>query len=294
MGTLFHFCCNVLILWGFHKIPRGQWFRHISSSIRASFKHEALWWSQKNVEQRSVTQSEGREKCWEAGWNLAHGFPSHPFWNPSLNTSAGALACLQLSSWVFCFPDSDGSCYHSSCGGDGRQLPVILSCHPYGGGTFPPPSPAAGCSYPMTGAGRMRGSHQLLFESIWESKAGKKQDRQMCPWWWERERWVAKKQVKWLVQKISEGVKGCCMHGWRVRKGRDSGQSRERDWGQGRREEKIVMVSGCEIIWVLSIFKEWRGIRGIYNDPFSVLYFLLSLLLELCVRNTKRHHLFIV
>lgn len=114
---------------------------------------------------------------------------------------------------------------------------------------------------------------QLLFEGIWESKAGNKQDKQMCSWQWERERWVAKRQVKWLVQKIPEGVKGCCMNGWSVGKGRDCGQSRERDWGQWGREEKIVMVSGCEIIWVLSVFKEWRGIRGIYNDPFSVLYF---------------------
>lgn len=40
---------------------------------------------------------------------------------------------------------------------------------------------------------------------------------------------MAKRQVKWLVHKISEGVKGCCINGGRVGKGKDSGQSRERE-----------------------------------------------------------------
>lgn len=40
---------------------------------------------------------------------------------------------------------------------------------------------------------------------------------------------MAKRQVKWLVREISDGVKGCCINAGRVGKGKDSGQSGERE-----------------------------------------------------------------
>lgn len=99
---------------------------------------------------------------------------SHIIWVSSSLTLEPLIGTLLLQPWpvfsfplVFCFQDSDGSCYHSSCKGDGRQLPVILSCHPCGGGTFPPPPPARGLEnvspgrLPKTGAERITGSHPV-------------------------------------------------------------------------------------------------------------------------------------
>ena len=76
---------------------------------------------------------EFREK--EAEISPIGSFLTH-FGTLDFNTTVPALALF--SAFLFCFLDSDGSCYHSSCRGDGRQLPVILSCHPCGGGPFPP------------------------------------------------------------------------------------------------------------------------------------------------------------
>ena len=45
---------------------------------------------------------------------------------------------------------------------------------------------------------------------------------------------MAKRQVKWLVQKIPEGVKGCCMNGGRAGRQKDCGQSIERERGRER------------------------------------------------------------
>lgn len=51
---------------------------------------------------------------------------------------------------------------------------------------------------------------------------------------------MAKRQVKWLVREISDGVKGCCINAGRVGKGKDSGQSGERE---------IIMFSAPKIMW---------------------------------------------
>lgn len=159
-------------------------------NVRPSFENEVLWWSL-NVEQRGIVtlmKGKGGPGWGEGGWSFAPWFLLPDSGTPGLNTADPAVACFQLSFWVFCFLDSDGSCYHSSCRGDGRKLPVILSCHPCGGGTFPPPS-AAGCRLrgwmqPFYDWGwKNDGSHAVTVWRLLGSKAGNRHDRQCVPDW---------------------------------------------------------------------------------------------------------------
>lgn len=54
---------------------------------------------------------------------------------------------------------------------------------------------------------------------------------------------MAKRQVKWLAHKISEGVKGWCINEGEWEKGRTlSGQRRER-------RKEIIVFSGPKILW---------------------------------------------
>lgn len=68
---------------------------------------------------------------------------------------------------------------------------------------------------------------------------------------------MVKRQVKWLVQKISEGVK---VVAGMVRK--EKGRTLAKVVVVGGERERCVCGKQLWVIWGLGVFKEWRGIRG--------------------------------